>query len=248
VLRQRITEAGPRTVPALLVENLRSFRVIRGFSSTPPSSRGLSVAGVVAARERVNRAADTPANRATKEAIGLLETALAQGTDLRALTLFHLLEPVRASRALGAQPAGLLRQLVSAGLERDEACPLVVSLLADGPAVVVDRLAAVQQLLDARLVERHFPGLKRRDLLWDHVTDDDRMAELGEASAGDEAGVARPEDCHPRAHRFFPGRGLRPFAIATIVSFDIDSSSVFITQYEAPLARRTTMCRCGPLK
>ena len=69
----------------------------------------------------------------------------------------------------------------------------------------VDRLADVggkakalavsrDQLLEARLVDRHLAALQGRDALRDHVPDDDRVAELGEAGTGDEADVAGTED------------------------------------------------------
>lgn len=143
-LRQRIIDAGLRSVPALLVDNLRSFRIIDQFSTTPPTANGLSATLVEAARERINRAADTATNRAIKEAIGLLETAANQGADLRALTLFHLLDPVRVSRA---QPSSLLRQLRQAGLERDEASKIVLSLLSDSATTTADPADVVKQLL-----------------------------------------------------------------------------------------------------
>jgi hypothetical protein len=143
-LRQRLSDAGLRSVPALLLGDLRSFRIIDRFSATPPQPGGLSAESIVAARERLSRAPDTPANRAAKEAIGLLDTAVARGADLRTLTLFHLLEPVRAGRA---QPSGLLRQLVGAGLDRGEAGRIVLSLLADNSITTVDPLDTVQQLL-----------------------------------------------------------------------------------------------------
>ena len=146
-LRQRIIDAGRRTVPALLVDNLQCFRIIHQFSTTPPNPDGLSAKSVAAARERINRAADTPTNRMIKEAIGLLETAAAQGADLHTLALFHLLDPVRASRARGVQPSSLLRQLLHAGLEHDEASKIITSLLADSPTTTVDPLEGVKQLL-----------------------------------------------------------------------------------------------------
>jgi hypothetical protein len=143
-LRQRIIDAGLRSVPALLVDNLQTFRIIDQFSATPPVPNGLSAKSVEAARERINRVADTPTNRAIKEAIGLLETAANQGVDLRVLTLFHLLDPVRASRA---QPPSLWRQLCQAGLDRDEASKIVLSLLWDSATITADPVDVVKQLL-----------------------------------------------------------------------------------------------------
>ena len=49
------------------------------------------------------------------------------------------------------------------------------------------------------------------------------------------------------AETYFPVvRGLRPFAIASIVSFERSSSKVLTTQYEALPRCSTTMCRCEP--
>ena len=61
------------------------------------------------------------------------------------------------------------------------------------------------------------------------------MAEVGEARAGHEADPAGAEDAERRLLRVHAGElylwnGLRPFAIASIVSFDIESRSVFTTQ------------------
>ena len=87
----------------------------------------------------------------------------------------------------------------------------------------------------------HPAGLQRVDPLGNDVADDHVMAELGEAGPGDEAHIARSED-GDAAHvccdfalalpfAFFAGsRGCRPLAIAIIVSFDSESSSVLTTQ------------------
>jgi len=57
----------------------------------------------------------------------------------------------------------------------------------------------LQQLFEARLVDRHLPRLEPGDLLRDDVADDDVVAQLGEAGAGDQANVARAEDRDPGA-------------------------------------------------
>ena len=62
---------------------------------------------------------------------------------------------------------------------------------------------ALEQLLEPRLVQRHAARLQRLDPLGHDVADDDLVAELGEAGAGDEADPAGPEDADFRLH----GRG-----------------------------------------
>ena len=94
---------------------------------------------------------------------------------------------------------------------------------------------ALEQLREPRLVERDAPGAQRLDLLGHDVPDDDLVAELGEARARDEADPPGPEDAEGRllrvhARKSTCGAGCRPLAIASIVSFDIESRSVFTTQ------------------
>ena len=117
---------------------------------------------------------------------------------------------------------------------------------------------ALDDVGEARLVDRHAPGAQAVDLLWKHVANDDVVAEVGEARPGDEAHVARSEDRDP-AHvcwdfaffswlfAFFSGSsGWRPFAIAIIVSFESELSSVLTTQYELSPSRSTIMWSFGP--
>ena len=85
-------------------------------------------------------------------------------------------------------------------------------------------------------MERHLAEPERLDLLRHDVADDDLVPELGEADPRDEADPAGAEDAHP-SHGpglYFPcfpaGSGFRPAAIAIIVSFESESSSVFTTQ------------------
>ncbi len=93
----------------------------------------------------------------------------------------------------------------------------------------------LDQLGQARLVERDPAGAQRVDLLRGDVADHDRVPELGEAGAGDESDPAGPED-PDLAHRrvFFgflsPASGRRPRAIESIVSLESVSRSVFTTQ------------------
>ena len=74
---------------------------------------------------------------------------------------------------------------------------------------------------------------QRVDLRLDDVANDDVVAELREARAGDEADVPRAEDRDLHvdlASLFTEPSGFRPLAIASIVSFDSRSRSVLTTQ------------------
>ncbi len=91
-----------------------------------------------------------------------------------------------------------------------------------------------QQLVEPGLVDRHLARAQLLDSLGENVANDDVVPELGEARAGHETDVTRAEDSDP-GHRAEPTylmlrSGLRPFAIASIVSFESESSSVFTTQ------------------
>src|SRR5204863_10052640 len=65
--------------------------------------------------------------------------------------------------------------------------------------------AALENLVEAWLVDRHLARLQRLDALGQDVAHDDLVAEIREARAGDEADIAGPEDrdpCHgPRVIR-----------------------------------------------
>ena len=82
-------------------------------------------------------------------------------------------------------------------------------------------------------MERHAARLQRLDLLGHDVADDDLVAELGEAGARDEADPARTENADRSAFTgagAYLGIGCSSRAIASIVSFDSSSFSVFTTQ------------------
>ena len=123
---------------------------------------------------------------------------------------------------------------------------------------------ARQEVVEPGLVNRDLAAAQRGNALGDDVADDDVVAELGEAGTRDEADVSGSEDCdafwlgtHGRAqdsrtgevvrYRSTAPKGLRPFAIAIIVSFESRSRSVFTTQYDASGVRSTTMWSRGPL-
>ena len=91
-------------------------------------------------------------------------------------------------------------------------------------------LVALEDVVQARLVDRDLARAQALDPLGNDVADHDLVTEIGEARPRDEADVSRAEHadlCHGPA--YFPS-GWRPLAIASIVSFDSSSRRVFTTQ------------------
>ena len=78
-------------------------------------------------------------------------------------------------------------------------------------------------------MERDAAGGELLDPLGRDVPDHHRVAELGQAGAADEAGVAGAEERDPR-HGYLAFRGFSPFAIAIIVSLVMLSRSELTTQ------------------
>src|SRR5206468_1418643 len=90
----------------------------------------------------------------------------------------------------------------------------------------------LQQVLEPGLVDRDRAALELLDPLRDDVAQHDLVAKLGEARPGDETHVPRAEDAdlgHERGEAYCPS-GLRPRAIAIIVSLERRSRSVLMTQ------------------
>jgi hypothetical protein len=89
----------------------------------------------------------------------------------------------------------------------------------------------LNELLQAGLEDRQPAGPQALDALADDVPDRDVVPERGEARTRDQADVPRPEDPElAQLFFFFPSSGRSPVAIASIVSFDSESRSVFTTQ------------------
>ncbi|GAA2806601.1 hypothetical protein [Saccharopolyspora taberi] len=126
-LKSLLTEAEVASIPELLHGELTSLRILTSFDSTPTRPTGLSSEAVRHAIDRENRRSG---NRAAREALGLLNTAVtADGVDLRTLTLFHLLDDVRRHHENRAPASVLLRQLRLTKLDEDEARQAVASVL-----------------------------------------------------------------------------------------------------------------------
>jgi hypothetical protein len=118
----------------------------------------LDAATVRARTEEANRTADSTLVRVRKEALGLLQRAVADGVDLRAVALFQVVERLRSGRAKGIPDGMLVRIATDVGLENAEAQSVVANLPADpeqeaSPAerirdlVAEGQLAAAQQAL-----------------------------------------------------------------------------------------------------
>lgn len=146
-LKSHLIDAQVGSVPELLHGQLASIRVLEGFVCRPPQPNGLTEAAIRQAIERENK---RPASesQAARAALGILNTAVKGGADLRQLSIFHLLDNVRQHNAQGAPPGALVKQLVAARLEQDEARMAVFSVRNESaPAAQAAGLGPVKELL-----------------------------------------------------------------------------------------------------
>ena len=148
-----LEEAEVTSVPELLHGELRNLRLLTEFGSSPERSAGLTGDAVRQAIDRENR---RDGNRAAREALGILDTAVRRdGVDLRQLALFHLLDDIRRYHDNRAPTSVLLRELRTSHLDVTEARSVVVSVLGEtrgDDAEPLDGLPAVtQQLADGFL-------------------------------------------------------------------------------------------------
>jgi hypothetical protein len=148
-LRDNLVDAEVGSIPALIHGSLTRFWALESFRSEPAHPE-LTAGAVRAAVDRENRRSG---NHPARAALGILHTAAKDGVDLRVLTVFHLLDSVRRLHADGAVSRALVKQLVQAGLDEDEARLAVFSVLNESAATPVAGLAAVRALLaEGRLV------------------------------------------------------------------------------------------------
>jgi hypothetical protein len=150
-LNTKLLAAGVDSIPRLLFPDLSTFGLLDGFTVTPfPADRDPALSQKVAAKrgKDLDKAPDSPATRANREAVGILVSEANGGADLTALALFHLLQEVRDKRADGAQPRTLFTLLSRRGLQGADAGRIAVSVIAE-PGVRRDSLAAVTHLLAA---------------------------------------------------------------------------------------------------
>jgi hypothetical protein len=148
-LNTKLLAAGVDSIPRLLFPDLSMFGLLGGFTVTPlPADRDAALSQKVAEQrgKDLDKAPDSPATRASREAVGILVSEANGGADLTALALFHLLQELRGKRADGAQPRTLFSLLIRSGLQDTDAGRIVVSVLAE-PGVRRDCLTTVTDLL-----------------------------------------------------------------------------------------------------
>ncbi len=148
-LNTKLLAAGVDSIPRLLFPDLSTFGLLGGFTVAPlPADRDAALSQQVAEErgQDLDKAPDSPATRAKREAVGILVSEAKGGADLTALALFHLLQEVRDRRADGAQTRTLFNLLTRSGLRCADAGRIVVSVLAESGGRR-DPLAAVTDLL-----------------------------------------------------------------------------------------------------
>jgi hypothetical protein len=98
------------------------------FHLLGPEAVALDAATVRTRTQEANRLADGTAVRTRKEALGLLDRAVNDGVDLRALAVFQVVERLREGRARGIPDGMLVRMATDAGLEQGDAQTVVANL------------------------------------------------------------------------------------------------------------------------
>jgi hypothetical protein len=129
-LVDRLAELGLPTIVQLLHPDLaRPFTLVERFAVPGEPDRQLSLDVVQRRRTEAEKAADSPAVRARKAALGVLFTGLTKhSADLRVVALFHVVQLCAAERAKGVADVLLVRLAVGLGIEQHDAELLVASL------------------------------------------------------------------------------------------------------------------------
>jgi hypothetical protein len=156
-LNTKLLAAGIDSIPRLLFPDLATFGLLGGFTVTPlPTDRDSALSQQVAQMrgQDLDKAPDSPAARASREAVGILVNEANGGTDLTALALFHLLQEVRDKCADGAQPRTLFSLLTRSGLRSADASRIVVSVLAE-PGRRESLEAVTKALAEGKLQAAH---------------------------------------------------------------------------------------------
>jgi hypothetical protein len=147
-LRTRLGEVGVPTVVHLLHPTPAGpFTLVERFSVRGDREARLDQHTLSQRLAAAERAADSPATRARKSALGILSTGLAAGADLRVVALYHLMDRLRGNRL---PDAFLVSDAVSLGLDPEDAALLVASLPRDPAPAPVRGLEEVRELLRER--------------------------------------------------------------------------------------------------
>lgn len=144
-LATQLVNAQVASIGELLHGEITGFEILESFRCVPPQPDGLTARAVESATARENKRSG---NQAAREALGILSTAVKAGVDLRELTLFHLLENVRAHHGQGVPPAALLKQLLQVRLDPAQARQVVFSVLNETAASPSSGLATIKELLE----------------------------------------------------------------------------------------------------
>ena len=152
-LGRRLHEAGTPTVVHLLHPGLaRPFTLVHRFAVDGEPSRRLDQATLEARIAEADRAADSPAQRARRAALRLLQTGLRAGADLRVVALRQVVEALAEGRSGAVADALLVRQATRIGLAQSDAELVVASLPTGTAAPGTAGAAALRDLLaDGRL-------------------------------------------------------------------------------------------------
>jgi hypothetical protein len=146
-LGARLREAGVFTVVHLLHPDLnRPFALVERFSVDSQPGRRLDRATLEERIAEADRSADSPAMRARRAALRVLQTGLRAGADLRTVALFQIVEQLQAGRSHAIADALLIRQATRIGLTQSDA-ELVVASLPSGAANGTAGAAAIRDLL-----------------------------------------------------------------------------------------------------
>jgi len=128
-LGRRLQESGTPTVVHLLHPDLsRPFTLVRRFAVEGAPGCRLDAAALDGRVAEADRAADSPAQRARRAALGLLQTGLRAGADLRVIALRQIVEMLAEGRSGGMADMLLVRQATRIGLARSDAELIVASL------------------------------------------------------------------------------------------------------------------------
>ncbi|MGC5031776.1 hypothetical protein [Micromonospora sp. DT229] len=164
-LGQRLGELGLPTVVHLLHPGIdRPFTLVRDFAVPNGPRLELSPAVLADAMKAAERAADSPALRARKAALRLLDSGLRAGADLRTIALFQIVEQLSTARSGGVADVLLIRTATRLGVTQEDAELLVASLpLTSGTSGGADRIRDLLAAGELRAAEQALAAVPAAD-------------------------------------------------------------------------------------